>query len=66
MMYLRKQKDDYNLSKIENAIGEIHLNNGNIAIQELCKHQFMSERNFRRKFIEYAACLPKNMQKLSG
>ncbi|HSZ31661.1 MAG TPA: helix-turn-helix domain-containing protein [Puia sp.] len=56
---LQKSKDSYNIRRIELVINHIHLLNGHAEIKKLSKDHFMSERNFRRKFIEYVGLPPK-------
>jgi AraC-like DNA-binding protein len=56
---LRKNRDDYSINSINNSLAEIHSSNGTVLINNLCKKYFMSERNFRRKFIEYVGMSPK-------
>lgn len=55
----RAKNSNYSISNIENAVSIIHKRNGAVSINDLCKQQFMSERNFRRKFIEYVGMPPK-------
>lgn len=57
--HLRKQKDEYYLSRMQHTVEHIHLSNGNIEVKNLCNAYFISERNFRRKFSEYVGIAPK-------
>jgi AraC-like DNA-binding protein len=56
---LKRVSNSYTLNNIHNALVEIHESSGAISINNLCKKHFMSERNFRRKFIEYVGISPK-------
>ncbi|SFD23171.1 AraC-type DNA-binding protein [Chitinophaga sp. CF118] len=59
MRYVRSDKDDYHLSHIFNAVRQIHAAEGNLDIGVLHRQHLMSERNFRRKFVECVGMSPK-------
>ena len=59
LSHIRISRNGYSMNNIENAIVTIHECSGAVSINNLCKKHFISERNFRRKFIEYVGISPK-------
>lgn len=57
--YLGEQLDDYHLHNILDAVNDIHMAEGNLNIGELHHTHLMSERNFRRKFVDMVGMSPK-------
>jgi len=56
---LKNKSNHYSTKKITGFIKHIHSLEGNVEMSTLHKSHFMSERNFRRKFIECVGMSPK-------
>lgn len=56
---LRKKAHEAPVLAIENAVRSIHESFGNLPVRNLCEMHFMSERNFRRRFVEFVGIPPK-------
>ncbi|SEW05318.1 AraC-type DNA-binding protein [Chitinophaga sp. YR573] len=59
MKYVKPHKEDYHLQHIFDAVRQIHAAEGNLDIGVLHRQHLMSERNFRRKFVECVGMSPK-------
>ncbi|SFW84841.1 helix-turn-helix domain-containing protein [Chitinophaga sancti] len=59
MKYLKQHTDDYHLHKILDAVNDIHKAEGNLNVGALHHAHLMSERNFRRKFVDWVGMSPK-------
>lgn len=59
MQGLQRNKEQGYFDRISSAIQQIHIFRGNLDVNFLSDHSYMSERNFRRKFNEYVGMNPK-------
>lgn len=57
--HLKRNRDEYCFDKVDFALRRIHESNGIIKMSALAKSGFISERNLRRKFIEFVGMSPK-------
>lgn len=59
MKYIEDFQDEHYLNNILHAVRDIHIAEGNLDIGLLHHAHLMSERNFRRKFVDFVGMSPK-------
>lgn len=59
MTYVAQLQQEYHLDNILHAVKNIHIAEGNLDIGLLPAAHLMSERNFRRKFVDFVGMSPK-------
>ncbi|QHS63473.1 helix-turn-helix domain-containing protein [Chitinophaga agri] len=59
MKYVAQRSHEYHLDNILHAVKDIHMAEGNLDISVLHHTHLMSERNFRRKFVDFVGMSPK-------
>lgn len=59
MKYIDEHQQEYHLDNILHAVRDIHTAEGNLDIGSLPHAHLMSERNFRRKFVDFVGMSPK-------
>lgn len=59
MNFLKKRNFKNDTLKIHDVVQQIHKMEGNVEIASLYKDYFISERTFRRKFVEFVGMSPK-------
>jgi AraC-like DNA-binding protein len=59
MKYVAQHEPEYHLENILHAVKNIHTADGNLDIGVLHHAHLMSERNFRRKFVDFVGMSPK-------
>jgi AraC-like DNA-binding protein len=59
MKYIADFQEEHHLNNILHAVGDIHVAEGNLDVGLLHYTHLMSERNFRRKFVDFVGMSPK-------